>query len=78
MIEVNPDRAASQELPASLPKCQYCGTDPAPIIPAFFSHAGARCIVFHCGMCRAVFTTSVLSFGETAPQAEPSRILRPQ
>ncbi len=46
-----------------LPKCQYCGEDPAPLIPSPIAMGGAQAVVFHCGnpTCRAIFSVQLVA-----------------
>lgn len=56
-------------LQPTLPQCQYCEADPAPIMTAFINQAGARLAVFHCGNCRSVFSVQMVGMVEQRPES---------
>ena len=61
----------------SLPRCQYCGTDPIPVVPAFINISGAKAVVFHCAVCRATFGVQLMTVSGRPAQTD-SRIMVPQ
>lgn len=63
--------------PTLLPKCQHCGADPAPIVPAFISMGTADAVVFTCAVstCRAIHGVQLMGFRQQQPQG---RIVAPQ
>lgn len=56
----------------TLPRCQYCEADPAPIMTAFINQMGARLAVFHCGNCRSVFSVQMVGMLE---QRQPESLI---
>lgn len=50
-----------------LPRCQYCGAHPMPLIPVFVSLSGAKAIVGMCAGCGASHPVQILEVSK--PQA---------
>ena len=59
----------------TLPRCQYCEADPAPVMTAFINQMGMRLAVFHCANCRSVFGVQAVATVER-PTATESLIAR--
>lgn len=61
-----------------LPRCQYCGTDPIQIVPAFANLADGRLATFMCANpeCRAVHSVQLIGIAQQKPQ-DQSRIVTP-
>lgn len=58
-----------------VPRCQYCGADPAPVLPAFTQFGTGKVAVWMCANpgCRAVHSVQLVG---VEPQQE-SPIVRP-
>lgn len=61
-----------------MPRCQYCGIDPARIVPAFANLADGRLATFMCANpdCRAIHSVQLIGMLQQ-PQQEQSRIVVP-
>ncbi len=74
--ENNGAQPGAQAVEQILPKCQYCGEDPAPLIPSPIATAGAQAVVFHCGnpTCRAIFSVQLVAMQPDTPRRSPLAI----
>ena len=59
---------------AGVPRCQFCGADPLPIIPAFVVVGAWQVVVFQCAGCGSTHGTQIIGAAQ-APQQ--SNIIRP-
>ena len=76
-MEQDVKAGASPQVPqAMLPRCQYCGTDPASLSPAFLMMPGiGRIVVFMCGSCRAIHTAHLMSTPDVPQNGRPSPLI---
>lgn len=73
-LGVGTGQAPNQNL---VPRCHFCGADPAPVLPAFTKFGSGQVTVWFCGNpnCRAVHSVQLVSIDQQ--QQQQSLLIRP-
>lgn len=53
----------------SLPRCQFCGEDPAPVMIAMMSQPAGQIAVFHCAACKAIYSCQFVQVQRRQPES---------